>query len=197
MQSPESGASATPRRSNLALWLILAVCAAPLIASYTAFYFWRPSAQVNYGELIEPRLLPQVELAREDGRPFRFSELKGEWVLLVADGAACDEACRKKLTYIRQVRLAHPKETERIERVWLLADAGTPEPGLLAEHPGLIIVRAGASGVVAALPAAGSALEHIYVVDPLGHLMMRFPSDPDPRRILKDLSRLLRHSKWK
>ena len=43
----------------------------------------------------------------------------------------------------------------------------------------------------------GSAADHIFVVDPLGHLMMRFPPNPDPSRMLKDLSRLLRQSRWK
>lgn len=197
MQSPDTGATAKPQRSLLPLWLILGVCVAPIAASYIAFYFWQPSGQVNYGELLEPRLPPDVELKTQDGRAFRLSELKGEWVLVVADRGACDAACARKLTYIRQVRLAQRKDQGRIERLWLVMDGVAPAPALVTEHPGLIVAREGTKEIVDALPAAGSPLDHIYVIDPLGHVMMRFPADPDPRRILKDLSRLLRHSKWK
>ena len=195
MQSQDTDAAAKKTRSRRTLWLVLAVCAAPMIASYAAFYFWRPAGQVNYGELLEPRPLAARPLASIDGSPFLLADLKGEWVLLKAGPAACDEACRRSLVYMRQVRLAQGRETGRIERVWLLTDAGAPDPALVAEHPGLRIVRDGE--VAAALPAPRSASEHIYVVDPLGNLMMRFPPDPEPQRMLKDLSRLLRHSKWK
>jgi hypothetical protein len=118
-------------------------------------------------------------------------------VLVVTDGAQCDERCRLKLTYVRQVRLAQGKETERIERVWLATGEGTPDAKLVEEHPGLNVVRADPGFVAAVLPAPRSAAEHVYVIDPLGNLMMRFPADPDPRRMLKDVARLLRHSKWK
>jgi hypothetical protein len=178
------------------LWLVLAVCAAPIVASYAAYYFWQPRDHVNYGALIEPRKLPDAALTRLDARRFSLRELEGQWVLLAAAPAACDGKCIEKLVYMRQVRLAQGKETERVERVWLLTDTGTPGATLLAQHPGLVVVR-DSGAVASALPAPNSPLEHVYVVDPLGNLMMRFPADPDPRRMLKDLSRLLRHSKWK
>ena len=196
MQSPSTGASAPPARSRRTLWLILAVCAAPMIASYAAFLFWRPASHVNYGELITPRVLPDVELALLDARAFRMSALKGEWVLLTAGPGSCDAQCRRNLVYMRQVRLAQGRESGRIERVWLLTDAAAPDAALVAEHPELIIARGG-DKLTAALPAPRDAADHVYVVDPLGNLMMRFPADPDPQRMLKDLSRLLRHSKWK
>ena len=195
MQSQDTDAAAKTARSRRTLWLVLAVCAAPMIASYAAFYFWRPAGNVNYGELLEPRALAARPLASIDGAPFLMSDLKGKWVLLTAGPAACDEACRRQLVYTRQVRLAQGRDVGRIERVWLLTDAASPDLALAAEHPGLRIVRDGE--VAAQLPALRSASNHVYVVDPLGHLMMRFPENPDPQRMLKDLSRLLRHSKWK
>ena len=188
---------ARPRRSTAPLWLIVALCAAPIVGSYLAYYLWPPSGQVNYGELIEPRPLPDDELMLADGRTMRLSQLRGSWVMLVADDAACDESCRRKLTYMRQVRLAAGKEKGRVERMWLLMDSGTPEPALIQEHPGLAVVREQGSVIAKSLPATVSPAEHIYVVDPLGYVMMRFPRDADPKRVLKDISRLLRHSKWK
>jgi len=197
MPSHSSDAAAPKRRSRLTLWLILAVCAAPLAAAYLAFYFWRPTSHVNYGELLAPRPVTDMSFQRLDGKPFRFPELKGEWVLVSTDAARCDERCRLKLIYMRQVRLAEGKESERIERVWLITGNDAPAPELLAEHPRLHVVHAEPGLIAKILPAQTSPADHIYVVDPLGNLMMRFPRDPDPRRILRDMSRLLRHSKWK
>lgn len=193
MASRVTDEKTSPKRSRLTLWLILAICAAPMIGSYAAYYFWRPAAQTNYGELIEPRLISDAELAAADGRAFRLAELKGEWVMMMAAPSACDARCRQNLVYMRQVRLAQGRETGRIERVWVLTDPGVPDASLVTEHPGLRIARDPKGAVVHAL----SARDSIHVIDPLGHLMMRFPADPDPRRMLKDLSRLLRHSKWK
>ena len=193
MDTRATGTNAKARRSNRTLWLILATCAAPVIASYAAYYFWPPTAHVNYGELIAPHTLPDATLAAPEGGTFSLAELKGQWILMIAAPAACDERCRQNLVYMRQVRLAQGKETGRIERLWLLTGAGTPDPALLKEHPGLRVARNGQG----AAPEAYAAPGQIHVVDPLGNLMMRFPADPDPRRMLKDLARLLRHSKWK
>ena len=198
MQSPATAASAPPeKRRRHTLWLIFAVCAAPLVASYTLFYLGGPSGHVNYGELIEPRPLGDARVTLMDGRALALSELRGEWVLLTVDAALCDKRCEQKLVYMRQVRLAQGRESGRIERMWLVADSARPAAPLLAEHAGLIVGHDTGGGVINALPAQRAAADHIYVIDPLGNLMMRFPADPDPRRMLKDVARLLRHSKWK
>jgi cytochrome oxidase Cu insertion factor (SCO1/SenC/PrrC family) len=173
------------------------LCAAPVAASFVAYYLMQPRGHVNYGELLTPQPMPDVSLKAVDGSAFRFADLKGAWILLTADGGACDERCRTKLVYTRQVRLAQGKNSERVERVWLLTDDKSPDAALLAEHPGLHVVSAGGSAALGALPTQTTPGAHIYVVDPLGNLMMRFPENPDPRRILRDVSRLLRHSNWK
>jgi cytochrome oxidase Cu insertion factor (SCO1/SenC/PrrC family) len=197
MQSLAANPEQARKRNRRTLWLLFAVCAAPVIASYIAYNFWRPASHVNYGTLLEPHPLPDASFVALDGKVFRLSHLKGEWVLLTSASAACDAACRERLVYMRQVRLAQGKESERIERVWIVTDERAPSAELLAEHTGLHVVRDPRKTVLAALPPSGSGTEHVYVVDPLGNLMMRFPADPDPRRMLKDISRLLRHSKWK
>lgn len=179
------------------LWLVLALCAAPVVASFVAYFWLQPSGHVNYGELLPPRPLPDATLAAVDTRPFRFEDLKGSWVLLVVDKGACDERCRTKLVYTRQVRLAQGKNSERIRRVWLVTDDRYPNGKVLADQPDLVTVRGTGSVVLGALPSDTTPAAHIYVIDPLGNLMMRFPENPDPRRILKDVARLLRHSQWK
>ena len=177
------------------MWLLLAVCAAPIVASYIAYYVWQPDGHVNYGELLDLRPMPDSGLTDLDGGAFTLTNMRGAWVLLVADSANCDERCRTNLVYLRQVRLAQGKQSERIQRVWLLTDGGKPPAELVAEHPGLHVVRARESEALRLITS--KAVGQIHVVDPLGNLMMRFPNSPDPRRMLKDIGRLLRHSKWK
>jgi hypothetical protein len=172
--------------------LILAFCAAPTVAAWLAYFVWQPQSRSNYGELIEPRALPDPELRGLDGGSFRLSQLRHKWVLLQIDSAACGEGCRKKLVYMRQARLALGKDADRVERVWLVYDAADPDPALLREHEGLKVARAPRGGPADLLSLAPG---YIYVVDPLGSLMMRFPADPDGRRMLRDLSRLLRVSR--
>jgi hypothetical protein len=95
---------------------------------------------------------------------------------------------------MRQARLAQGKDAQRLERVWLLADAASPDSALLHDYDGTRVVRA-PEQFIAEFPAARSATDHIYVVDPLGNLMLRFPGDPDARRMTKALARLLRVSR--
>src|SRR5688500_3064284 len=100
---PENGktqghppAAGRPRRNRVVLWLLLALCAAPIVASFVAFYWLRPEGHVNYGELLPPRAMPAAPLTTLDGKPFTWSALGRTWVLVTADSAACDERCREK-----------------------------------------------------------------------------------------------------
>lgn len=189
--------SAKPERGLRSLWLIAIVCVAPLVASYIAYYFWQPSGHVNHGELLDPQPVPGERLALVDGAEFDWARLKGKWLLVTADSGRCGTFCQQKLVYMRQVRLAQGKETERIEHIWLITDDIRPNAALTAQHQGLWLVRAAGAHILRWLPASGPLGDYIYVIDPLGNLMMRYPRDADPRKMVKDLARLLRHSQWK
>lgn len=183
------------RRGRRTAIAILAICAAPTVAAWFAYFVRPPESRANYGELIEPHPISDPGMLRMGGGPFKLSQLRGKWVLLHIDSGACGEGCRKKLLYIRQVRLAQGKDAERVERVWLLSDAVTPDPALLGVHPGMHVVLATGSGIFAEFPVARTVADNIYLIDPLGNLMLRFPQDPDPRRMVKDLARLLKASR--
>jgi cytochrome oxidase Cu insertion factor (SCO1/SenC/PrrC family) len=184
---------AAPRKKLTSLWLIVALTAAPVAASYLLYYFWPPGRTVNYGELIEPRPLPDPKLALAGGAPFQLSQLRGKWLLVSVDSGRCDAHCDRKLIYMRQLRLTQGKNTERVERVWLVSDDATPRNEAVSQYQGTWVVRADA-GLLQRFPAQGAASDHIYLIDPLGNLMMRFPRDPDPRLMIKDLARLLKAS---
>jgi cytochrome oxidase Cu insertion factor (SCO1/SenC/PrrC family) len=185
---------AAPRRNLVSLWLIVALTTAPVAASYVMYYFWPPATTANYGELIGPHVLPDAKLTLMDNTPLRLAQLKGKWVLAMIDTARCDAHCEKKLVYMRQLRLTQGKNSDRVERLWLVSGDGLPgEAADAARQDGTRVARADAD-LLRLFPAPAAATDHIYLIDPLGNLMMRFPRDPDPRLMIKDLSRLLKAS---
>ena len=156
---------------------------------------WPPARSGNYGELLEPRPLSDPRLTLADGTPFQLSSLKGKWVLATVDSAECDAWCEKKLLYIRQLRLTQGKDMDRVERAWIVTDEAPPRADAVASYEGTWFIRAAGSGLVTLFPASSAVSDHIYVIDPLGNLMMRYPRDPDPRLMIKDLKRLLKASR--
>ncbi len=187
--------SENARGSRVSLWLIGALCAAPVVASYVAFYFMPPARYTNYGELLETKPLPPTRLGLTDGTAFQLDRLKGKWVLLMVDSGNCDEFCRRKLFNLRQLRLTQGKNMERIERVWLIDDDMTPPAAMMSDYQGTWVVRAAGSELLKQLPVQGALADHVYVVDPLGNLVLRYPRHAEPSRIIKDLERLLKTSR--
>jgi len=174
------------KRGRVKFALLGAFFLLPVAASWFAWRFELvPGATSNYGTLISPRPVALRQLAA----------LKGKWVLVQFDGGACDAWCERKHYFLRQVRRAQGNEMRRVERLWLVTDAVQPRPELLTAIEGTVVVMH--SGALAgSFPAERSVTDHIYVVDPLGNLMMRFPRDPDPSRVIKDLQRLLKVSSF-
>jgi cytochrome oxidase Cu insertion factor (SCO1/SenC/PrrC family) len=165
------------------------------VAAWVLYLTWRPTSFVNYGELITPVPLAQLSVPGGDAALADLGRLKGKWVLLTVDGGACDDYCQRKLYVIRQLRLTQGKEMERIERAWLVDDDAAPSPALEQEYAGTARIAARGSAVLGALPAAGTPRHHVYLIDPLGNVMLRYPRDADPNRMKKDLARLLRASR--
>jgi cytochrome oxidase Cu insertion factor (SCO1/SenC/PrrC family) len=180
------------------LFLVIAICASPLIASYLTYYVIKPQSRNNYGALIDPRKhpIPTLDAHTLDGKPSELDAFKGKWILLQVDKAECAEACRTKLYEMRQLRLTQGKEMERIERVWLITDAQPLETVLMREYDGTRMLRTNEKAVRAWLPVESDTRveDHLYVIDPLGNLMMRFPKNGDPNKIKKDIGKLLKAS---
>lgn len=187
-----------PKRGRLKLLAVLLVCAAPVIASYFTYYVIRPDGRVNYADLIEPQVaLGDLRARRLDGEPVQVSQLRGKWVMVMSGPSTCDAACVERLYHIRQVRLTTGRERDRVERLWLLTDAGSPDSALLAQHEGLVVWRfeGGAPDPRLTASAGHKPEDHVYIIDPLGNLMMRFPAQADPSKMKKDLNKLLRASR--
>ncbi|MFJ7567241.1 SCO family protein [Herminiimonas sp. NPDC097707] len=180
------------------LFLVILACASPIILSYLTYYVIKPQSRTNYGAFIDPRNYPIPELGTRalDGKPVALDAYQGKWIMLQVDGGECPAACEKKLHDMRQLRLAQGKEMERIERVWLITDDKPLDTILMREFDGTHMLRVKPEAVRAWLPVEeGSTMtDHIYMIDPLGNLMMRFPKDADPNKIKKDIVKLLKAS---
>jgi hypothetical protein len=189
----------TARSNNFKLYLVIAICAAPVIASYLVYFFVRPDARTNYGDLIEPqRPIPALHLQTLDGRAFDATSLKGKWMMLMVADGTCADACKDRLYHLRQVRLTTGKDRDRIARVWLIPDREPLSTMVIREYDGTEMLRANQKEIAAWLDGGdrdGAYREHIYIVDPLGNLMMRFPVNADPNKTKRDLAKLLRASR--
>jgi hypothetical protein len=207
LRTAEMSPPSPPRRDAWKLYLLILVCVAPVIASYLAYYVFPPSERTNYGTLIEPqRPVPAVaaELVHAPADPTGeipalkdFGSLNGRWILLTVDQGACGEPCARKLFFMRQTHAALGKDRGRMTRVLLVVDQAPLPAQVLEAHPDLAVFRVRQQDLEALLPVDPTSVlaDHIYVIDPLHNLMMRFPKEPDPARTRKDLQKLLKASR--
>lgn len=179
---------------------VLLVCAAPVIASYFTYYVIRPEGRRNYGELLSPqRPLPAMATLDLNDNPGELTALRNQWLLVSVSGAGCDAACQQRLYFQRQLRESLGKEKVRVDWVWLVTDTAAVDARLKPALAGATVRRVPLEALMQWLPpdAGQRAEDHLYVVDPLGNLMMRFPANMDAAgaaRAKRDLDRLLRAS---
>ncbi|HKX44291.1 MAG TPA: hypothetical protein VJO99_24255 [Burkholderiaceae bacterium] len=187
---------------RMKMFLVLLVCAAPVLASYVTYFVIRPEGRTNYSELIQPlRPMPAaLPLADLQGVQVMPEALKGQWLLVVVASGACDARCERLLWLQRQLRETLGRDKDRVDKLWLVDDAAVPRAETLAavgdETNGMHVLRAPRAALAEWLaPAPQHTLEqHLYVVDPLGNWMMRVPADPEPAKLKRDVDKLLRAS---
>lgn len=192
--------SLRPGPGRWKMLLVLLVCAAPVVASYVTFYLIKPESRQNFGALIEPqRPLPDVNAKTLAGDLVNLRTLKDQWLLVSVAGGVCDEACRDRLYLQRQLREGLGREKDRLDWVWLVTDDAPVDSALQPALSNATVLRVPASELEKWLqPATGQQLsDHLYMVDPFGNWMMRFPANLDlatAPKAKKDVERLLRAS---
>ena len=198
LHSAMSAQGSNTRSGRWKMLAVLLVCAAPVIASYFTYYVIRPEGRRNYGELIDPqRPLPALGAVALDGGRVELPALKGQWLLVsVADGA-CNPACQQHLYFQRQLRESLGRDKDRLDRVWLVSgDAAIPDSLNWALIDSTVLRVSGLDQWLQAAP--GQRLtDHLYLVDPIGNWMMRFPANMDATgaaQAKRDLQRVLRAS---
>ncbi|QWE26596.1 hypothetical protein [Polynucleobacter sp. AP-Ainpum-60-G11] len=199
-QTDASVINAQTRRGRIQMMLLLLACAAPVIASYLAYYVFKPEgAKTNFGTLVQPV---------QDVNPAWFDiPFNGKWTLLVARPAGeCtikNESCLEALFLMRQLRVAVGRESGRVQLVWINTDGKPVDPEVLLAYD-----QKTAGFQILSLPAdpklrsefdawlnRDGAGQKIQLIDPSPAKMMVFPVTNSPKEfgsIKKDLEKLLR-----
>jgi hypothetical protein len=195
---------ASRRRSRAQLLGLAALFLVPVAISFWLYYGtgWRPAGRTQHGELVSPaRPLPALALPKPDGTTTTADFLRGKWSLVYVGDGGCGQACQATLHDSRQVRLALDKDTTRVQRVFLYGGSCCAPGWLEREHPDLIAASVAGADAQPLLdmfrlgPGGDPMTEgRLYVVDPLGNLMMSYGQGAAPKGVLKDLERLLKLS---
>jgi cytochrome oxidase Cu insertion factor (SCO1/SenC/PrrC family) len=201
--------AAHDRRQRRLLIALALLFFAPLAVSFFLYYGgdWRPGHRVNRGDLTNPpRPLPDLSLPIARGPATRADAgadhtqptfLKNKWTLLYWGAGSCSSRCRENLYNMRQVRTALNRDMDRVQRVFIADGECCDWQYLDHEHPDLLTIRAtpDAAPLLALLPAydgiSPAAADRVYLIDPLGNLMMSYAPDAKPKGMLEDLKRLL------
>jgi hypothetical protein len=185
-----------PKSGKRMLLALLATFMAPLAFAFWLYYgsSWRPTHTTNQGELIAPaRPLPAISLPRSDGSPVGVAVFNGKWSLVVIGDGQCDARCQQTLVYTRQTVLGLGRLGNRLQRLLLSTGNCCDRAYLAREQPDLITLDAGGTAASALLQnfPAENRERMIFVVDPLGNLMMRYDASLDPKGLRADLKQLL------
>ena len=194
----------TPNASRRILVLIAAVFFLPFIVGSGLFWLdWRPGKSSNHGELLQPaRALPVSGLAHADGRPLPTSELLGKWLIALPVDGVCNTACESRVQQMQRVSAALSKEKNRFQRVLIsyrrensAQQANDSQSAdLQRRFPELVVVTVSADAMKSWHSALEGNGDAVYVIDPLGNVMMRYTDANDSRGLLKDMERLLKYS---
>lgn len=197
-----AGLAQSAMTSRMKLLALLVVCSLPVIAAWLAFSVVRPQGRAGYGELIQPvRPSPDQAVTTLDGVAYPLASLKGQWLLAMAAGGACPRECQRQLYLLRQFRLTLGKDKDRVDWVWLVSDSAPVDPFLARSlrQDGATVLRANSATLADWLsdPHGKNLQDFVFVIDPMGNAMMRFPAGFDAQgaaRARRDMERLLRAS---
>ncbi|MGD9843309.1 MAG: SCO family protein [Steroidobacteraceae bacterium] len=187
----------TPNRRPF--YAVLGLFFAPLLLAFAVYYgsSWRPSGSTNKGDLISPAVpLPEAELITAQGTATNSSFLRADWTLVYVGMGACDELCRRALTDIQQARLLLGKDLPRVKRAFLYSGSCCDAEffDLQQDLVSASIDSEAGQALLAKFPDNNGKPLHagkIYIVDPLGNLMMSYAPGSDPRSLYQDLKKLL------
>jgi len=199
-------------KSKTPLIIIMLMSLAPVIAALLVYFNpeWRPSGGANYGMLIEPqRPIPGVKdlpLTTLDGQAFDLNSLKGKWIIVAADVAECPESCARKLFILRNSHASQGKHVERLARVWFITDDAPVPEKVLEAYKGAVMVRVNPlileKFLLGQTPAGLTAEQArtelappMWIIDPLGNLILQYPPVADPELFRKELRKLLQNSR--
>lgn len=183
------------RRSRIKAGLLFAIAIAPLIAATTMYYTgWGiPSSTTNNGEFVDgSRGIPDMNLSTSDGQSFSSLFLPENddakwWIIITAD--QCKQACEQWLEVSRSVHRRLHRDADRVRRAFLATDGTVPDSG---EHPRIrTLTAANGENPFSARTRDGERNGTVFVVDPMGNLVLRYDSRHNGTDLLDDVEHLL------
>ena len=201
-----ASAPAKLNKGRITILLVFLTCALPIAAAFYLYFFDKPEGTNNYGTILDPQVNVSTDVFKNiNGDDFTMQQVADKWVLIQVINSDCDEVCQNTMYFQRQARASKGKEQGRIERVVFVTDDGPLETLLLRQFPDVHFVLASEEQLKSWLPLEqgivgnkgsadiGTVRDHVFVADPLGHVMMRFPPNNTLQfdKFRKDISRLL------
>ena len=187
------------------LLLLFIIFALPvLLVAAMHKYDWHPKGS-SYGDLIvppKPISMPQ-NLLTPDGKVPRADLWRDKWSMVYVVGGSCEKVCRERLHIMRQLHVSMGKDSYRVQRLLIAQAADSQVTGLQAiqqQYPDMIVLSKSEPDTTTLIqqfdlpnePAGRST--RIYLVDPLGNLMMSYPLKVEPAAMRKDLIKLLTYA---
>ncbi len=197
-----NNAIANKKRNPYTVWFVVMAFIAPVALAYIIFFFVDVKSYVNHGEILNPIIhISDFELTNENNEIIPQDELTYKWRLVSFVSKDCDTGCKKRLYDSRQIHTSLGKNQHRLIRMFVhLQPVGDNLKKLISEeYENVIHVNGNAASIIDALGAnvhddIGIMNNEIYIMDPMGNIMMRFTQEQPNKEFLHDLKKLLKAS---
>lgn len=185
--------------NRIQLILLLALFSAPIVGAF----LWKPTGHVNSGQLYDrPLDLVNIKfnLKTENGDiQQHFEEFERKWYLVVVAKNNCGQLCEENLLKIRQLKWMQGKNIGRVNSLFVYQNIDAEQvDDLKNKYNGIVPATANDADLDKWLRSFSDGRTFdsgkIYLIDPLGKLMMSYPAGMEPKKIYKDLKRLLKVS---
>lgn len=180
------------------LWLV-GVFVAPILLGTLLFFNLEKlgfeKGSVNYGVLVEPAFPTRVhDLKLGDKKALREETLAKKWTMLYIQTDVCDKACLERLLLIKRIRLLMNEHMRRVRTV-LVSDEKVSSLVSKKENPDLVLTHLNVKSSEFLKQYPERDKNPVYLLDPMGNLMMYYPQlDPNAKKMIKDLKKLLKYS---
>lgn len=180
------------------VFLVLLFVAPVLLGTLLFFNLDRlgfDKGSVNYGTLVQPALPLVVNDLRVAGNDVSQEEvISKKWTMLYFAPAECGDFCKARLALLKRVRLLTNEQMRRVRTTVVSSDSNVALQDIVKHNYADIVVASVGQGFTKQFPKL--ELQPIYLVDPLGNLMMYYSKEkPDIKKMLKDINRLLKYSR--
>jgi cytochrome oxidase Cu insertion factor (SCO1/SenC/PrrC family) len=199
---PANNAIAGKKRNPYTVWFVVIAFIAPVVLAYIIFFFVDVKSFVNHGEILDPIVhISSFKLTDEDNKVIPQAELTYKWRLISFLGKDCDQVCESRLYDTRQIHTLLGKNQHRLSRMFIhLEPAGEALIKLIEEtHENVIHVNGDVNAIKEALGLnirndASITNNEVYIMDPMGNVMMRFTQEQPNKEFMFDLKKLLKAS---